>query len=46
MDFFEAGIAIDNYNTERFELSSGPNSILFGFGSPGGRVNIMTKRAR
>ncbi len=46
MDFFEAGIAIDNYNTERIELSSGPNSILFGFGSPGGLVNVMTKRAQ
>ncbi len=46
VDFFETSIAIDNYNTERFELSSGPNSILFGFGSPGGLVNIMTKRAQ
>ena len=46
MDFFEAGIAIDNYNTERVELASGPNSILFGFGSPGGLVNVMTKRAQ
>lgn len=45
-DFFETGIAIDVYNTERLELSSGPNSILFGFGSPGGLVNIMTKRAQ
>lgn len=44
-DFFETGIPIDAYNTERLELSSGPNSILFGFGSPGGLVNIMTKRA-
>jgi outer membrane receptor protein involved in Fe transport len=46
LDFFETGIAIDNYNTERFELSSGPNSILFGFGSPGGLVNVMSKRAQ
>jgi iron complex outermembrane recepter protein len=46
LDFFETGIAIDTYNTERLELSSGPNSILFGFGSPGGLVNIMTKRAQ
>lgn len=45
-DFFETGIPIDAYNTERVELSSGPNSILFGFGSPGGLVNIMTKRAQ
>lgn len=46
LDFFETNIAIDNYNTERFELSSGPNSILFGFGAPGGLVNILTKRAQ
>ncbi|MBL9201272.1 MAG: hypothetical protein JNL39_12240, partial [Opitutaceae bacterium] len=46
LDFFETGIPIDTYNTERLELSSGPNSILFGFGSPGGLVNVMTKRAQ
>jgi outer membrane receptor protein involved in Fe transport len=46
VDFFETGIAVDTYNTERLELSGGPNSILFGFGSPGGLVNIMTKRAQ
>lgn len=45
-DFFETGIPIDTYNTERLELSSGPNSILFGFGAPGGLVNVMTKRAQ
>ena len=45
LDFFETGIPVDVYNTERLELSSGPNSILFGFGSPGGLVNILTKRA-
>ena len=45
-DFFETQIRIDSYNTERVELSSGPNSILFGFGSPGGLVNVMTKRAQ
>lgn len=45
-DFFDTKIAIDAYNTERVELSSGPNSILFGFGAPGGLVNVMTKRAQ
>ncbi len=45
-DFFETGIPIDVYNTERLELSSGPNSILFGFGAPGGLVNVMNKRAQ
>ena len=46
LDFFETGIAVDTYNTERLELAGGPNSILFGFGSPGGLVNLMTKRAQ
>jgi iron complex outermembrane recepter protein len=46
LDFFETSIALDNYNTERLELSSGPNSILFGFGQSGGLVNIMTKSAQ
>lgn len=46
LDFFETSIAVDTYNTERLELSSGPNSILFGFGQSGGLVNIMTKSAQ
>ncbi len=46
MDFFSTGITMDTYNTERIEQSNGPNSILFGFGSPGGLVNINTKRAQ
>ena len=46
LDFFETSIAIDTFNTERLELSSGPNSILFGFGQSGGLVNIMTKSAQ
>ncbi len=45
VDFFETTIPIDSYNTGRFELSSGPNSILFGMGSAGGIVNISSKLA-
>ena len=45
-DFFDSNVPIDNYNTERMEISSGPNSILFGFASPGGMLNFTTKRAR
>jgi outer membrane receptor for monomeric catechols len=45
LDFFETGIPIDTYNTERVELSSGPNSVLFGVGSAGGLVNLMSKQA-
>lgn len=36
----------DIYNTDRVELSRGPNSILYGFGSPAGVVNVATKQAR
>ena len=46
LDYFESGIPIDNYNTERMDLSSGPNSILFGFAAPGGLVSFATKRAQ
>lgn len=46
LDFFETGIPIDMYNTERVEVSSGPNSVLFGFGAAGGLVNLMSKRAQ
>lgn len=45
-DFFETKLPVDLYNVERVELSSGPNSILFGFGFPGGLLNLMTKRAQ
>lgn len=44
-DFFRTYIPVDSYNTSRTELSQGPNSILFGIGSPGGLVNVVTKRA-
>jgi hypothetical protein len=45
LDFFDTNVIIDNYNTERMELSSGPNSILFGFAAPGGLAAFATKRA-
>jgi len=35
----------NQYNIERTEISSGPNSILFGMGNPGGMVNLISKRA-
>lgn len=37
---------IDMYMVESAELSRGPNSILFGIGSPAGRFNVATKQAR
>ncbi len=44
-NYFSALTEIDTYNTERLEFSRGPNSVLFGFGSPAGTVNTSTKRA-
>jgi iron complex outermembrane recepter protein len=45
-DFFETTYKADMYNTERITFSRGPNSILFGIGSPGGVTNSTSKRAR
>jgi iron complex outermembrane receptor protein len=44
-NYFDFDYPIDTYNTERLDESRGPNSILFGFGSPGGIVNVSTKQA-
>ncbi len=43
--FFLTDIPFDSYNTERVTVSRGPNSILFGIGSPGGVINNGTKQA-
>ena len=45
-DYFTLRIEADTYNAERIEDARGPNSVLFGFGSPGGILNISTKQAR
>lgn len=44
-DFFLSDIPWDGYNVERVELQRGPNSILFGQGSPAGLVNVGLKGA-
>ncbi|MDQ8200569.1 TonB-dependent receptor plug domain-containing protein [Pelagicoccus enzymogenes] len=44
-DFFTSDIPWDGYNVERVELQRGPNSILFGQGSPAGLVNVGLKSA-
>lgn len=44
-NYFEWGLNSDNYNVDRIDFSRGPNSILYGLGSPGGVVNTSTKRA-
>jgi len=50
INFFQWGIfpiaEIDMYMIENAELSRGPNSILFGIGSPAGRFNVSTKQAQ
>ena len=44
-DFVDATAPNDLYNVERAEISSGPNSILFGLGPAGGLVSITGKKA-
>lgn len=36
----------DSYNSERFEMISGPNSAIAGLGGPGGMLGSSSKRAR
>ena len=45
VNYFRYFGEVDIYNTGRVELSRGPNSILYGFGSPAGVVNVATKQA-
>ena len=45
-DYFQTNIPFDSYNTSRVEVNRGPNSILFGLGSPGGIINNSTNLAR
>ena len=45
-NFFNCGLSSDVYNTERLDFARGPNSILFGIGSPAGIIDTTTKRAR
>lgn len=44
-EFFPTNFATDSYNTERLTVASGPNSILFGLGSPAGVADTSLKRA-
>ncbi len=37
--FFPTDIPWDSYNVDRIEIQRGPNSILFGVGSPAGIIN-------
>ena len=42
-DFFSTDFSFDSFNTERVDISRGPNSLLFGVGSPGGVINYSLK---
>ncbi len=44
-DFFVTDIPWDSYNTDRVDIQRGPNSILFGLGSPAGIVNASLNGA-
>lgn len=44
-DFFRTEIPWDGYNIDRVDLQRGPNSILFGQGSPAGIINAGAKSA-
>ncbi len=45
LNFFTTNVRIDRFNTESFSFNRGPNSILFGAGSPGGLIDAATKQA-
>ncbi|MBI4625097.1 MAG: TonB-dependent receptor [Verrucomicrobia bacterium] len=44
-DFFITDIPWDSYIVDRIDIQRGPNSILFGLGSPAGMVNATTRSA-
>ena len=44
-NYVQSGVPVDLYNIERAEMASGPNSILFGLGAPGGTVALTSKFA-
>ncbi len=44
-NYFATSIPMDGYNTSRVDISRGPNSFLFGVGSPSGIFNVSTNNA-
>jgi len=44
-NYFQSDIPWDGFNISRAEISRGPNSFLFGVGSPSGINNVSTKDA-
>lgn len=45
VDLVESAVPQDTYNIDRVEVSSGPNSVLFGLGAAGGTVSLTSKQA-
>jgi iron complex outermembrane receptor protein len=46
VNYAQSAVPVDLYNIERAEVASGPNSILFGLGAPGGTVALSSKFAQ
>ncbi|MGC4074901.1 MAG: TonB-dependent receptor plug domain-containing protein [Nibricoccus sp.] len=44
-DYFLTDIPWDSFNVDRVDIQRGPNSILFGLGSPAGIINASTRNA-
>ncbi|MEM9160420.1 MAG: TonB-dependent receptor plug domain-containing protein, partial [Verrucomicrobiota bacterium] len=44
-DYYSTSIPFDGYNTNRVTINRGPNSVLFGIGSPGGVIDHSLKKA-
>ena len=44
-DYFQTDIPWDSFNVGRVDLQRGPNSILFGYGSPAGIINSSVNTA-
>jgi outer membrane receptor protein involved in Fe transport len=45
-DFFATDIPWDGYNIDRIDIQRGPNSMLFGLGSPAGIINASMRNAQ
>jgi outer membrane receptor protein involved in Fe transport len=44
-NYFRTDLPFDSYNSGRLDILRGPNSFLFGLGSPGGVINYQLDRA-
>ena len=42
-DFWQTNVPLDSYNVQGVEIQRGPNSMLYGLGSPAGIINYTLK---